>query len=304
MIYLVVLTYLVFIILFYFGYRKKYHLLKNYFNNKNFISTRKYEILYLVFLAIILLFLFYQVFFNKINENLAFANKNDTEIFIALDISQSMSVEDVKPDRFTVAKNKAIELIESNPYASYGLIFFSEKAFLAYPLTKDSDAIKRYLKDLNKFVITDMGTNFNELLKLENFPFSNNSKKEIYIFSDGENNVGEITESTLKSFLINKIKIFTIGIGSEKGDVVLNREKEFREPLKIGNQIIKSKLNKEILEKISLKTNAKYFDISQQYNIFNMQIKKNININNSQKQTSDLVLFLIIGVLFFIIIKT
>lgn len=304
MIYLVALTYLVIIILFYFGYRKKYHLLKNYFDNKNFISNRNYEVLYLVALAIIILFLLYQVFFNRRNENSVFTNKNDTEIFIALDISQSMSAEDVKPDRFTLAKNKAIELIESNPYASYGLILFSENAFVAYPLTKDSDAIKRYLKDLNKFVITDMGTNFNELLKVENFPFSDNSKKEIYIFSDGENNITGLNESNLEKFVESKIKIFTVGIGNETGDVVLDREKEFREPLRIGKDVIQSKLNKDFLEKISSKTNAKYFDISQQYNIFNMQIKKNININNSQRKTSDIVLFLLIGVLISIIIKT
>jgi Ca-activated chloride channel family protein len=64
---------------------------------------------------------------------------------IALDISQSMQIEDFLPNRLEAAKKVARDFIDGRVQDRIGLVVFSGDAFSLSPLTTDYDLLKSYL---------------------------------------------------------------------------------------------------------------------------------------------------------------
>src|SRR6478735_2398418 len=71
------------------------------------------------------------------------------DIMIALDISQSMQIEDFTPNRLEAAKRVAQNFIDGRIQDRIGLVIFSGDAFSLAPLTTDYDLLKSYLKDIS-----------------------------------------------------------------------------------------------------------------------------------------------------------
>ena len=77
---------------------------------------------------------------------------------IALDISQSMQIEDFTPNRLQAAKVVAQKFIEGRIQDRIGIVVFSGDAFSLAPLTTDYDLLKSYLKDISFEMIENRGT--------------------------------------------------------------------------------------------------------------------------------------------------
>ena len=67
---------------------------------------------------------------------------------VALDLSQSMLVQDVKPDRFSQAIAAAREIIEADFEGETGLLVFSGAAFVVSPLSRDANTLLAFLDAL------------------------------------------------------------------------------------------------------------------------------------------------------------
>ncbi|HOJ37004.1 MAG TPA: VWA domain-containing protein [Ignavibacteriales bacterium] len=301
--YILIITYLVLIVTLIFGFIKRKNLSNLLLESYQVRKFLKNEIILLAS-VVGLLFIYYQklVVYNYFNEfENTKANGNYREIYIAIDISQSMSAKDIKPDRFTAAKNKATEILNHIENSKVGIILFSENSSLIFPLTYDKNLIRNYLRNLSSYVITDLGTNFNNLLNIKNYGFSEYADKNIIILSDGENNADEINYNLLDEFKKNNIKIYTIGVGTESGAEVYSRETDFKDILKQNNKKVTSVLDKKILEKMSQLTYAKYFDISDEFNIFESKNYKHINSN---QQNSKFTFFELLLIVLFVIYLT
>src|SRR6188508_1403527 len=70
------------------------------------------------------------------------------DIMIALDISQSMLIEDFVPNRLEAAKEVAKSFVDGRVQDRIGLVIFSGDAFSMAPLTTDYDLLRAYLKDI------------------------------------------------------------------------------------------------------------------------------------------------------------
>ncbi len=79
------------------------------------------------------------------------------DIMIALDISQSMQIEDFLPNRLEAAKNVARDFINGRVQDRIGLVVFSGDAFSLSPLTTDYDLLKSYLDEINFEMIENGG---------------------------------------------------------------------------------------------------------------------------------------------------
>jgi Ca-activated chloride channel family protein len=71
------------------------------------------------------------------------------DIMLALDISQSMQIEDFTPNRLEAAKRVAREFIEGRSQDRIGIVVFSGDAFSLAPLTTDYDLLKQYLNEIS-----------------------------------------------------------------------------------------------------------------------------------------------------------
>lgn len=179
------------------------------------------------------------------------------DVIIALDVSNSMMSEDVKPNRLARAKNFISNFMDQLRNDRLGVIVFAGKAYMQMPLTVDYSAGRMYLRAVNPGMVPTQGTNLGEAISLakEGFVKGETKHKALIIITDGEDNEGGVDEA-IEEMVKEGTKIFTIGVGNENGS-----------PIPMGNDfkrdesgnIVLSKLNQDMLKDIATKGNGKFF---------------------------------------------
>ena len=183
------------------------------------------------------------------------------DIFVAIDTSRSMLTQDVKPHRLERAKLAVRDLLKKLRGDRIGLIAFAGDAFLVCPLTVDYNGFMLSLEDLDTNTIPKGGTNIAQALKeaLKGYKTVPSKYKAVIIITDGEN-LEEDPLPFVKRAKEQGIRIYTIGMGTIEGDLILY-ENDFgkTEYLKDSDEnFVKSRLNENLLQKISLMTGGIY----------------------------------------------
>lgn len=140
------------------------------------------------------------------------------DIFIVLDLSLSMLAEDFKPNRVEAAKQKIHELVNSHTQDRIGVVIFAEKVFTLLPLSTDLNLIGKMVDGIKLGPLGD-ATNIGDALALAigRLIQSQAKNKVIILLTDGVSNVGALTPlQAAEMAQENKIKIYSIGIGSDK----------------------------------------------------------------------------------------
>lgn len=140
------------------------------------------------------------------------------DIMIAMDISQSMQIEDFQPNRLEAAKKVALEFIEGRLQDRIGLVVFSGDAYSLAPLTTDYDLLRSYVRDINFEMIDNRGTAIGSALAVvtNRMRESETLSKVCILLSDGDNTAGNIDPITAAELAsAYNIKIYTIVVGRE-----------------------------------------------------------------------------------------
>ena len=147
--------------------------------------------------------------------------KTGMDIYILMDTSKSMLVSDIEPDRMTVAKKIAGNLLDHLEGDRIGFIPFASGAYIQMPLTDDYPLARMFLNVMDTDMISGGGTNLAAAIQLANASFERTSggDRVILILSDGEEHEGASADM-LKTITDEGTKIFTVGIGTEKGGLV------------------------------------------------------------------------------------
>lgn len=186
------------------------------------------------------------------------------DIFIAVDLSQSMNATDIGPSRLQRVKFELKNLIKSFPSDRIGLIIFSSEAFMQCPLTFDQAVIQLYIDGLNTGLVPNAGTDLSAPLKmaLERFLKDESQElkaKSIILISDGEN-FGDDLDAVLSDLSDNNIKVFSLGIGTQKGSQIPKGNGFVIDP-KTGTPAI-TRLESQSLRLAASETSGEYFEIS------------------------------------------
>ena len=179
------------------------------------------------------------------------------DVIVALDVSNSMMSEDVKPNRLGRAKNFISNFIDSLENDRLGLIVFAGRAYRQMPLTVDYGAARMYLRTMSPAMVPTQGTNIAEAVDLatKGFVQGENTHKALIIISDGEDNEGGVDEA-VEAAIKTGVKIFTIGVGSENGSPIPSGSDFKRDA---DGKIVLSKLNQDMMRDIAVKGNGKFF---------------------------------------------
>jgi len=167
------------------------------------------------------------------------------DIMIALDISQSMQIEDFKPNRLEAAKDVARDFIKGRKQDRIGLVVFSGDAFSLAPLTTDYDLLKNYLNDINFEMIESRGTAIGSALAVvtNRMRESESKSKVCILISDGDNTAGNIDPITSAELAgAYNIKLYTIVVGQE-GMVPFGKD-FFGRPQMVENTVDESTMRK------------------------------------------------------------
>ena len=80
------------------------------------------------------------------------------DIFVCIDLSQSMNAMDVQPSRLSKVKFELKNIVEAFNSDRIGLIMFSSEAYLQCPLTYDNNALNLFIQTLNTEMVPNYGT--------------------------------------------------------------------------------------------------------------------------------------------------
>ncbi|HOJ64389.1 MAG TPA: VWA domain-containing protein [Spirochaetota bacterium] len=194
------------------------------------------------------------------------ADVKGRDIMIVLDVSYSMNATDIIPNRLEAAKRNIEEILEMESGDRIGIIVFTEKAELIVPITNDYAAINFFLESVYPGMLGKGGTNISNavLTALDSFDDTDVRNKMILLMTDGEDLEGNFY-SMLKKAEERKIKIFTVGIGTESGKPIpiRNASGEIESYIKDENgRHVISRLDEKKLLQIAQTTGGSYMRIS------------------------------------------
>lgn len=191
------------------------------------------------------------------------------DIMICVDLSKSMDAFDIQPTRLEKVKYEMRKVVEAFNSDRIGIIIFSSEAFMQCPLTFDQNALNLFIETMNSGLVPSSGTDFGPPLKMalskitgQEGPSTQQKSKVIILISDGED-FGEETSEITKEIEDKDIKLFTLGVGTDKGSQIYAGRgyKTDRQ----GNAVV-TKLNSTSLRSLASKTGGQYFEINESRN--------------------------------------
>ncbi|MDA0986656.1 MAG: VWA domain-containing protein [Bacteroidetes bacterium] len=206
------------------------------------------------------------------------------DIFIALDVSLSMTAEDVAPNRIEKAKFEINKLIEKLSGDRIGLITFSGTSFVQLPLTIDYDAAKMFIDVLGVEAMPTPGSILEDAINLsaKSFYQDKPTSKVLIIITDGESTEGDAIKAAEEANK-NGVIIYTIGVGTIAGTPIPVRNQYGSEDYKRdkdGN-IVLTKLDEAGLIEIAKNGGGKYVNANTNIDALNEIFNE---INKLQKR--------------------
>jgi Ca-activated chloride channel family protein len=224
-------------------------------------------------------------------------NIEGIDILIALDISDSMLIEDMNPtNRLESAKQTLKNFVGKRSSDRIGVIIFAGESFTLVPLTLDYQLLLSRIDEITtaqQAHIKD-GTAIGVALANASGKLKESTaKSRVMIFmTDGENNSGTIDPDTALEIAKGYgLKIYSIGIGRDgptripiyQKDVFGNRVKTY--------QPFESTVNEDLLGRMASQTGGKYYRASKEdslggvFNEIDQLEKTKIDVNKYTRYT-------------------
>jgi len=147
------------------------------------------------------------------------------DVVFALDVSESMLAEDLKPNRLQRARHEISAILDRLKGDRVGLVAFSGEAFLQCPLTMDYSAARMFLDYMTPALIPQPGTNLGAALHTAVRAFAGEGEgvRAVVLITDGEDHEGDIEAATREARAAN-VRVFAVGIGSAAGEPIPVRD--------------------------------------------------------------------------------
>lgn len=232
------------------------------------------------------------------------------DIMLVLDVSGSMEQQDSQDDsrrRIDIAKEEAIRFIDKRHNDALGLVLFGRLAVARCPLTVDKKMLKKLVNDIELGFIDHQGTVIAKSLiaaanRLKN---STATSKIIILLTDGaptpEDDNPELAINVLKEL---GIKVYTIGIGNEKGGQMIHPF--YGVPIQIPP------VDMTLIERIAQETGGQFFraakaqDMHDIYNAID-KLEKTVQETNVYHNYYDIFepfIWLLFAIIFFELLVT
>ena len=178
------------------------------------------------------------------------------DIVLAIDVSGSMEIEDLKPTRLEAAKRLAGRFVGGRAGDRLGLVAFAGQAYSLVPLTTDYDLLLSSLRSLRPGLIADEGTAIGTALgvAINRLRDSRAKSRVCVLLSDGESNAGSL-DPLLAAQLAHAygIRLYTIGLG-EDGFVPYGRDSLTGKP-----RYVQTRLDETTMRQLAQAANGRFF---------------------------------------------
>ena len=225
-------------------------------------STFK-TILKLIFLLLSISFLVISLTNPKMGTKLKTVKREGVDVVFALDVSKSMLAEDIAPNRLEKAKQIISKIIDKLGSDRVGIIIYAGNSYPLLPITTDHAAANMFLQNANPDMVSSQGTDINGALELAKTYYNNDEQTNrfLIIISDGEDHQEE-TKQVAQNLANEGVKIYTVGVGTEKGGPIPLRLNGALNGYKKDNkgETVITKRKPEVLQGIADAADGKYID--------------------------------------------
>jgi len=201
-----------------------------------------------------LMFLVFAASGPQIGTRLAPVERKGVDLVFAIDVSQSMDAEDVKPSRLEKAKFEVGQMVHKLKGDRVALVVFAGTSYLYLPLTTDYEAVLLFLDGIDTGLIPTQGTDLSLAIQTGLSAFTEESEhyKVFVLITDGEDHEGAAIELTEKA-ADEKMVIHTVGVGTETGSLIPIEQNDGTREYKRDKQgkLVTSILNEHLLRDIA-----------------------------------------------------
>lgn len=226
------------------------------------------------------------------------------DIILCMDVSGSMSAQDLRPNRLEAAKSVAIDFINRRPTDRIGVVIFSGESFTQCPLTTDKNVLISAVQNI-RFGLLEDGTAIGSGLStsVDRIRNSKTKSKIVILLTDGENNGGLIDPKTAKEIAkAFGIKVYTIGVGTDGF-----APQPEQTPLGVQIRTVKVSIDEKLMKEIAEQTGGKYFrakdndGLSGIYTTIDELEKSKVEITTTTKFTDKFLPFAIAAAFFLLL---
>ncbi len=250
---------LVFIVI-YVIYRAWFKRAWSKFGDKGIISglipeySRSKPLLKIILILFATFFLVIGIVDPQVGSKLENIKREGIDLYLVLDVSNSMLAEDIKPNRLERSKLAISSLVDKLEGDRVGIIIFAGNAYKQLPLTTDYSAAKLFLSAVDTKIVPTQGTAIGEAIDMATSSFGETEhNKAIIVITDGENHEDDAIEAA-KNAYEQGINVFTIGMGLPEGAPIpiynqYGTQTGFKKDKKSTTVI--TKLNEDMLRQIA-----------------------------------------------------
>lgn len=188
-------------------------------------------------------------------------------VVVATDISKSMLVPDVEPNRLERARLFARRMLRELPGDRFGLVVFAGRAYILSPLTSDHSALELYLDALDPEMVSQGGSSLaaaiGQATDLVRGSETAGGERAVVLLSDGEalEEVGGVEAAADRAARAG-VRFITIGVGTPDGDRIPDIDPATGEVAGFkrdeAGQIVISRLDENLLRTIAERTGGRY----------------------------------------------
>jgi Ca-activated chloride channel family protein len=186
-------------------------------------------------------------------------------ILVIMDVSRSMTVNDVMPNRMRRAELELHELLARAQGQRVGVIVYAARPHVFVPLTWDFGALRYYLQSLDKLVLPTRGSNLTEALKLARdtliaAPQFPTLPAAIVLISDGDSSTPfDVSKAQLDTMAQElkqqELPVYVLGVGSTEGSSIPLEDGGW---LSYENRPVISRMQESVLRQLAIATGGRY----------------------------------------------
>jgi Ca-activated chloride channel family protein len=183
------------------------------------------------------------------------------EIMIAVDLSRSMLVSDIKPSRLERSKLLVQSLLERLQGERVGMLLFAGTAFVQSPLSADYEILREFLPLLGPRYLPEGGSDYARMLDaaIESFTADAGADRYLVVLSDGDATDDE-WRTRLDGLRARQIRVIGLGVGTAEGGLVPDGGGAFVKDER--GAVVLSRLGSETMQELAAETGGAYRDSS------------------------------------------
>ncbi|CAA6823954.1 MAG: TPR domain protein in aerotolerance operon, partial [uncultured Thiotrichaceae bacterium] len=146
------------------------------------------------------------------------AFRSQQAVVVALDLSASMYVRDMSPNRLDAARFKLLDLLNSRKDGQTGLVVFAGDAFVVSPLTDDTDTIAAQVKNLSPEIMPAQGSYLSAAItkSVEILDQAAQGNGHILLISDGASDAAQAQQAAEVAYS-KGYTVSVLTVGTEAG---------------------------------------------------------------------------------------